>query len=517
MIGYTEDWLISTLFQYRGSAFPRACCFAVPATLLAVFLVCSDDWIGPDFREELGIKEADKSQLWIISVGVLHGLLIFRTNRAMARFWEGTGLLHQMRGEWFDAVSCCVTFSRACMLMSARREDTLRFRHTLIRLMSLCHGSALKEIGGSETDDELEMLDAVGLDNKTLLHLRDCSEVYEFNRVEVTLHMIQSLITMNLDDGILKVPPPILSRVYQTLSRGFVNYLNAKKIADTRFPFPFAQLITTLTFIHIVLTPIMISAIFTTVPMTAIFTFIPIFGMCCLNFIGVELENPFGKDANDLPLELFQAEMNNCLLMLLHSSADIMAGIDKKRCIWDVKHILMSMSMDLHSESAEERKKDRPRITSIQDQIDGILDEEVEEDEAIRETPSVENKKKDSLASSSTLAFAPAAVAPSSGGGQEASPAPLVEEKLQPATLLQGMEQMVHVLTEIKKAVEKQASDVKQSMDGFQDLAGNLEALVANSGQAPPPSRRELPRLIQGCNETLIPQAASWDCSGSPR
>ena len=27
----------------------------------------------------------------------------------MARFWEGTGLLHQMRGEWFDAVSCCVT------------------------------------------------------------------------------------------------------------------------------------------------------------------------------------------------------------------------------------------------------------------------------------------------------------------------------------------------------------------------------------------------------------------------
>ena len=41
-----------------------------------------------------------------------------------------------------------------------------------------------------------------------------------------------------LDDGVLKVAPPILSRVYQTLSRGFVNFLNAKKIADTRFPFP---------------------------------------------------------------------------------------------------------------------------------------------------------------------------------------------------------------------------------------------------------------------------------------
>ena len=27
---------------------------------------------------------------------------------------------------------------------------------------------------------------------------------------------------------------------------------------------------------------------------------------CCLNFIGVELENPFGRDDNDLPLEHFQ-------------------------------------------------------------------------------------------------------------------------------------------------------------------------------------------------------------------
>ena len=25
---------------------------------------------------------------------------------------SSAGLLHQMRGEWFDSVSCCVTFSR---------------------------------------------------------------------------------------------------------------------------------------------------------------------------------------------------------------------------------------------------------------------------------------------------------------------------------------------------------------------------------------------------------------------
>jgi hypothetical protein len=31
--------------------------------------------------EELGLLDANRSQLWIISVGVLHALLIFRINR----------------------------------------------------------------------------------------------------------------------------------------------------------------------------------------------------------------------------------------------------------------------------------------------------------------------------------------------------------------------------------------------------------------------------------------------------
>merc|ERR1719478_777349 len=126
--------------------------------------------------------------------------------------------------------------------------------------MSLCHGSALEEIAGSDAE-ECETIDSFGLDNQTLTHLKACKEEYHFNRVEVLLHLIQSLITKALDDGVLKIPPPILSRVYQTLSRGFVNLLNAKKIADTRFPFPYAQLIAILLFLHVLLTPMMISCL----------------------------------------------------------------------------------------------------------------------------------------------------------------------------------------------------------------------------------------------------------------
>ena len=64
------------------------------------------------------------------------------------------------------------------------------------------------------------------------------SMLYVAYAISFATHLIFTLF-----DGVLAIPPPILSRVYQTLSRGFVNLLNAKKIADTRFPFPYAQTI----------------------------------------------------------------------------------------------------------------------------------------------------------------------------------------------------------------------------------------------------------------------------------
>jgi len=142
------------------------------------------------------------------------------------------------------------------------------------------------------------------------------------------------LITSAFEDGIIAIPPPILSRVYQTISRGYVNLLNTKKITDTKFPFPYVQLITALLFLHMVLTPLVISATIPHFIWGPMMAFVPTFGAHALNFIAIELEDPFGEDDNDLPLHHFQAEMNNCLLMLLHPNTDIIAGISEK-CITD--------------------------------------------------------------------------------------------------------------------------------------------------------------------------------------
>merc|ERR1712194_644906 len=63
--------------------------------------------------------------------------------------------------------------------------------------------------------------------------------------------------------------------------------------------------------------------------------------MISLNFISGELENPFGHDANDLPLGRFQKEMNNCLLMLLHRNSDH-APTTSGRCEKDLDCLIRS-------------------------------------------------------------------------------------------------------------------------------------------------------------------------------
>eukprot|EP00928_Gymnodinium_smaydae_P086441 TRINITY_DN7055_c0_g5_i1.p1 TRINITY_DN7055_c0_g5~~TRINITY_DN7055_c0_g5_i1.p1 ORF type:complete len:516 (+),score=66.76 TRINITY_DN7055_c0_g5_i1:105-1652(+) len=331
MIEYDETWLYTLIITTRGSVSRQGCWFAVPAAIMAFCMVLIDQ-IDPEFREHSGLRDLNASQLWSASTGLLLSLLFFRGNRAMARFWEGTGLLHQMRGEWFDSVSCCVTFTNSAVKKKPKQVE--EFRHIIVRVMSLCHGSALEEIACQESGT-LDTIDPYGLSNGTLEHLRDCTAIHGFNRVEVLLHFIQVLITVGLENGTLQIPPPILSRVYETLSRGFVNLCNAKKIADTRFPFPFAQLIAYFLYVNMFVTPLVMSSIFTSLWTAPLFSFIPLFGMASLNAIGTELENPFGHDDNDLPMEHFQTEMNLCLAMLLHWKADLLPSLSDARCARD--------------------------------------------------------------------------------------------------------------------------------------------------------------------------------------
>jgi len=399
MIEYRPgDSLLRQCIRVHGSVVPQALSVAVPSLMLTVLLIIFEDWLS-DFRKEIGLSPSNSSVIWAALSAPLFTLISFRTSQAWGRFWEGTSLLHAMRGEWFDSASCLVTFTVGAK--ATNEEEVMDFRHTLIRLMSVCHGSALDELKIDQTES-YEVLDLLGLDEGTLQMLCNAKGL-GFNRVEVLLHLTQVLVTTAMKKGIIDVPPPVLSRVYQTLSRGFVNLLNAKKIKDTNFPFPHAQAIALLLLLLAVFTPLVMTTLVNQTVFACFATFIPIFGLCCLNYTAGELEMPFGDDANDLPLNHFQQEMNSSLLMLMHPCSDHVPSLGHK-AIRDFKSFSQSLfdrrnSMD-HLEQnttsagpAPARRGRQSMFVSAMATKDANNEEEVQEDPEVSSiwTPPTEN------------------------------------------------------------------------------------------------------------------------------
>eukprot|EP00927_Polykrikos_kofoidii_P052667 TRINITY_DN4657_c0_g1_i5.p1 TRINITY_DN4657_c0_g1~~TRINITY_DN4657_c0_g1_i5.p1 ORF type:complete len:658 (-),score=76.91 TRINITY_DN4657_c0_g1_i5:299-2272(-) len=315
------DYHLGFIWSLQGSTLPKAATFGLPSAGMALIW----RWLLNTYPKQMTpYVNMNVSVSWSIFTVVLGMLLAFRTNKAYARFWEGTTLVQQMRAEWFEACSNLMAFSKMAILKDPTnplvKQKSLSFGFTLVRLVSLMHGAALRQVTGGD-GEEFDVLDVGGLDDESLDYMNGDCAIHDVNRVEVLLHWVQVLITDSIHEGILVTPPPILTRSYQTLSRGMVNLHNVRKLADVPFPFPLSQMLIVLLLIQSVVTPIFVSQLIEGYFGVMVLAFLPTFGMWSITFVSGELEQPFGQDPNDLPLCELQYEMNNSLLMLLDDRA----------------------------------------------------------------------------------------------------------------------------------------------------------------------------------------------------
>ncbi|CAE8714198.1 unnamed protein product, partial [Polarella glacialis] len=217
--------------------------------------------------------------IWSGYTFVLGFLIVFRNNQAYNRFWEGTSLTKQMKGQWFVSFSGLFAF---CSRDKAKKADVARFQTVLVRLASLLHCSALQQICDLE-DNSLEIINSDEMDLISMNFLRSFA-----NPQEVVTNWIQRMIVEAVDSGTIDISAPVLSRTFQELGNGLISLNNARKIKDVQFPFPYAQMISCMLFVH-----------------------------WSLFYIALEIDQPFGEDANDLPIHEMQQEWNNSLLTLL--------------------------------------------------------------------------------------------------------------------------------------------------------------------------------------------------------
>ena len=104
------------------------------------------------------------------------------------------------------------------------------------------------------------------------------------------------------------------------MSNGLLAYNQAAKITLVPFPFPFTQMVTMLLVVFMVVCPLMVSQFTKSLILSPILTFFIMTGYWGLNEICAELENPYGEDANDIPLLLMHKDFCTTIVMSFHWS-----------------------------------------------------------------------------------------------------------------------------------------------------------------------------------------------------
>merc|ERR1719217_1360515 len=109
MITYQPgEWSLLFAFQLKGSVFPKALVWAVPCSISAFVLHIV-------LRSEMGnvlFMSPGKDGAVILNgfTFILGFLIVFRSQQAYSRWWEGGTLLQKLRGEWFNAFSSILAF-----------------------------------------------------------------------------------------------------------------------------------------------------------------------------------------------------------------------------------------------------------------------------------------------------------------------------------------------------------------------------------------------------------------------
>mmetsp|Transcript_58776 Transcript_58776/g.140089 ORF Transcript_58776/g.140089 Transcript_58776/m.140089 type:complete len:611 (-) Transcript_58776:187-2019(-) len=296
-----------TVLRINGSVCPQALAFALPCGLLGAALCTSKYYT--DFIQDIFPGEAHQVGSFIAFNSILGFLIVFRTQNAYSRYWEGTTLLQKVRGVWFNTASHLFAFFAA---KEEKAAEVRRCQFLIVKMMSLLYCTSLQSLAMTENTN-FEVIDTEGLDERQLEYM-----TLSHDPPSVVMHWIQRLVIKSMREGLLDVPPAVLSRVFQELSSGVEALADASKISDTPFPFAFAQMISVMLLIQFFLAPIICSALTDSIVLAASGSFLAVFLSCSMNLIASEIELPFGDDANDLPLGEMQQAMNASLLTLMH-------------------------------------------------------------------------------------------------------------------------------------------------------------------------------------------------------
>ncbi|MDA1677592.1 bestrophin family protein [Bacillus cereus group sp. TH152-1LC] len=278
MVHYNNQNSLHQIFTLKGTIirdiFPQILVYTCMSTVVAVIHY---------YYAEIHINQTP----WVIVGGALGLLLVFRTNTAYDRYWEGRKL--------FGTIGACtrnLAVSFLCHWESGEGKtdkEKLKFVQLLV---------AFPKIAKGHLRDEKDLSEIKSL-------LDTCSEK-EREILAKSIHlpisivfMLKTILSKGLKTG--QIHPNVIINMETDLNTLLTSVGGCDRIKTTPIPFAYFAHIKILLIIFCATLPIGLvdSLGWSTVLAT---TFIS-FAFIGIEAIGVEIEDPFGQDPNDFPLE----------------------------------------------------------------------------------------------------------------------------------------------------------------------------------------------------------------------
>lgn len=255
----------------------------IPAILPRVFLAVVFS-LGVSFIYALGVNVALPLESGIIPSIVLSLLLVFRTNTAYDRFWEG-------RVMWGTLVNTSRNLARTIWIAVAEKEPKDRQEKIAALRLLVAFAIATKlHLRSESVNEELKAL----MPQECFIKLKKMNNP----PLEVAF-LLGDYLQKQFEKGYLN--PYELSSLFRRLDQ-LVDVLGAcERIRKTPIPLAYAIHLKQLILIYCFTLPFQLVDEFFW--WTALIVGLISFTIFGIEEIGIEIEDPFGHDPNDLPLD----------------------------------------------------------------------------------------------------------------------------------------------------------------------------------------------------------------------
>ena len=282
MINYDPSNRLRVILSYRGTVIPSVLTYMIWIIIWTAFLIFINEYTAQLTEDNIGYisKINLGSQMHTFLGAALVFLLVMRTNSSYDRYWEGR---KQLGALGISARNLAVKANSVIPM------DEKGFRSEVSSLIGAFVLSVKEHLRDGITSKELKGLSSANRE--------------ELENYTSPINGILNILSLRLHSCIERkwLHPPEYGSFNASLDNLQADLRSLDRIRYTPLPFAYVNQLKVFMLIYLSTLPMVLIPDFhfyTIIPM-----FFAVYALVGMEEIGIEIEDPFGDDPNDLPIE----------------------------------------------------------------------------------------------------------------------------------------------------------------------------------------------------------------------